>query len=221
MFTGENESPAKQETWTGHWNWKLCLYTADHSRLIDFSSSVKVLSCWRETGWSSSWTIKGQKIGRWKRKKDIHREHGAQRIPNFGDFQTGQDKALVPEEAKVCSIVVWGCDPTFCLVPSFHNPDFYHHIASVIKVSAILHIPQLYLLACKHEVHQSVSLLISFSITCVKNLSVPSRNLLDCLCPDAWPFQQISWWFKPTMRPRASEYEACAHYLKKVSFTFS
>lgn len=135
--------------------------------------------------------MKLQKIGQWKREKNIHRESGAQEISSFGDFRTGQDKALVPEEPKVGSTEVWGCDPAFCLVPSFHNPDFYCHTVSVISVCAKLHITQQYLLACKHEVQQSVSLLISFSITCVKKLSsVPSRNLLDCLCLAAWPFQQ-------------------------------
>lgn len=81
--------------------------------------------------------------------------------------------------------------------------------------------PVLYLLACKHEVQQSVSPLISFSITCVKKLSsVPSRNLLDCLCSAAWPFQQISWWLKSTVMSRACEHEASASCLNKVSFTF-
>lgn len=42
-------------------------------------------------------------------------------------FQTVEDKTLVPEDAKACSTEVCGCDPVSCLVPSFPNPDFYHH----------------------------------------------------------------------------------------------
>lgn len=165
--------------------------------------------------------MKGQKIRQWKRGKDVHRESGAQRISGFGDFQIGQDKTLVPEEAKACSTEIWGCDPAFCLVPCFHNTDFYHHTDSVIKVFAKLHIPQYYISLLVSMRFSSVSPLISFSITCIKKLSsVPSRNLLDCLCSAAWPFQQISWWLKSTMRSRACEHEASASCLNKVSFTF-
>lgn len=49
--------------------------------------------------------------------------------------------------------------------------------------------------------------LISFSTTCVKKLSSgTSRNLVDCLCPAAQPFQQIPRWLKPSMMSRACEH---------------
>lgn len=60
----------------------------------------KEFSSWTETGWSSNCTIKRQKTGQWKRGKDIHRGNDAQRITGFGDFQTGQNKAQVPEDLK-------------------------------------------------------------------------------------------------------------------------
>jgi len=113
----------------------------------------------------------------------------------------------------------------FYLVPSFHNPDFYHQSSitvNVIKVSTKHCISQHYFLACKHQAQQSVSPLISFSIPCVKKLPpVPSRNLLDFLCPAAWPFQQISGRLQSTMRPRACEHQASTSCLQKASFTFS
>lgn len=119
--------------------------------------------------------MKGQKIRQWKRGKDVHRESGAQRISGFGDFQTGQDKTLVPEEAKACSTKIWGCDPAFCLVLCFHNTDFYHHTYSVIKVFAKLHIPQYF-----------ISLLVSMRFSRVSPHSSASQSpvLRSChQCP--------------------------------------
>lgn len=132
---------------------------------IDFNSSVKVLSCWRDRGWYSSWNTKGQKAGWRKRKKDIRRTCGAQRnlcLRRFSNW-TGQG----PGSWTGQSLLYWCLGLWSCFLPcsllSWLAPS-----VSVIKVSISLHIPRRYLLACKHEVQPSVSSLISFSVTCVK-----------------------------------------------------
>ena len=63
---------------------------------------------------------------------------------------------------------------------------------------------------------------ISSSITCVRKLlSMPSRNLLDCLCPAVLSLQQISGWLKIPMRISACKCEAHSSCLKKASSTLS
>lgn len=47
------------------------------------------------------------------------------------------------------------CDPAFCLSPSSQNPELHHLVVAAAKAAPDFHIPEQFLLLCKHEVHQS------------------------------------------------------------------
>lgn len=70
-----------------------------------------------------------------------------------------------PRSLKTQSLFYWSLGLWSCSLASFHNPGFYLHAVSVIKVSAKLHTAQ----HCKHEVQQGL----------------PTHQLLNHLCQGA------------------------------------
>lgn len=63
-----------------------------------------------------------------------------------------------PEQAQVCSPEGQGCDPAFCLVPSFEDPDLHHLIFTAAKAAAPNHhTPRKFFLVCKNQDQQSTS----------------------------------------------------------------
>ena len=61
----------------------------------------------------------------------------------------------VPEQAKVCSSEVHGCDSTFCLAPFSQCPEFHFHMATAAKATPRFNMPDQFFHVCKYEVQQS------------------------------------------------------------------
>lgn len=88
-------------------------------------------------------------------------------------------------------------------------------MVATYKATPNLQFHNKFFLVCKYEVHKSISpCWLLHHLWSGRLWPVHSRNPLDCYCPAALPLQKIVGWWKPSMRTRTCECEAC---LKKAS----
>ena len=125
------------------------------------------------------------------------------------------------EEAKVCSPEIRVCAPAFCPVTSSSDRQLHHLMVTAANAASVtstfLNSPSLF---CKSQIQES-TFLVGIFFTCVRNSSSVHSDLLQCLSPAVFSFQQIAKWLKPPVKTRACEPEASSRCLKKASSTAS
>lgn len=92
-------------------------------------------------------------------------------------------------------------------------------VSSSSKVNLDFRIPNWFFLIWEWQLYQEV--IPSLHLHCLwKKLSLTySINLVDSLCPEMSPLQQISVWFKPSLTNKACSYKASSRFFEKTLST--